>query len=107
MTDAAAAVAGHGAGRVLIGLHRFENATRGDATGLKEAFVEVIVEKHNRRILGAHTIGPQASVLIQEVVNLMVTPQRSIAPIITGMHIHPALSEVVERTFLSMMPQPR
>jgi hypothetical protein len=36
-------------------------------------------------------------VLIQEIVMLMYTEDRSMRHIVTGMHIHPALSEVVER----------
>jgi mycothione reductase len=42
-------------------------------------------------------------VLIQEIVTLMYTEDRSMRPIVTGMHIHPALSEVVERAFISLM----
>jgi hypothetical protein len=36
----------------------------------------------------------------------MYTPQRVIDPIVVGMHIHPSLSEVIERAVLGMMPQP-
>ncbi|MDH5623547.1 MAG: dihydrolipoyl dehydrogenase, partial [Candidatus Bathyarchaeota archaeon] len=67
-------------------------------------FVKVIVEKETMKILGAHIIGPYASVLIQEIINLMYTPEQSTQPIINGMHIHPALNEVVERAFRSLMP---
>jgi mycothione reductase len=42
-------------------------------------------------------------ILIQEVVNLMYTPQQSAEPIIRGMHIHPSLSEVVDGAFHSLM----
>jgi len=51
------------------------------------------------RILGTHIVGPEASILIQEVVTLMYTHEGSAEPIYNGMHIHPALSEVVERAF--------
>jgi dihydrolipoamide dehydrogenase len=54
--------------------------------------------------LGAHIIGPYASILIQEIINLMYTPTQSAEPILQGMHIHPALSEVVQRAFASLMP---
>ena len=40
----------------------------------------------------------------KKIVNLMYTEDRSPAPILGGMHIHPAQSEVVERAFLSLMP---
>jgi dihydrolipoamide dehydrogenase len=56
------------------------------------------------KILGAHIIGPQASVLVHEIIPLMYTVERSAKPIFDGMHIHPALSEVVERAFRSLVP---
>ena len=34
----------------------------------------------------------------------MYTEDRSMGPIPAGMHIHPALSEVVERAFTGLMP---
>jgi len=88
---------------VLIGMYRYENTAKGEAMGVKDYFVKVIVEKETMKILGAHTIGPYASILIQEIINLMYTPEQSAEPIINGMHIHPALNEVVERAFHSLM----
>ena len=41
---------------------------------------------------------------IQEIINLMYTKDGSAAPIVYGMHIHPALSEVVQRAFTTLMP---
>ena len=97
------AVAEHGEEGVAIGLERFEDTAKGEAMALKDFFVKVILDMNNR-ILGAHIIGPQASILIQEIVTLMYTADRSARPIIHGMHIHPALSEVVERAFTNLMP---
>ena len=54
--------------------------------------------------MGAHIIGPYASILIQEIVNMMYTPAQNIDPITNGMHIHPALNEVIERAFHNLMP---
>jgi mycothione reductase len=61
------------------------------------------LEKETSKILGAHIIGPYASVLIQEIINAMYTPDQSAKPILDAMHIHPALSEVVQRAFQSVM----
>lgn len=66
--------------------------------------MKVILEKSTDRILGAHIIGQYASILIQEIINLMYVPDQNASPITHGMHIHPALSEVVERAFYSLMP---
>lgn len=87
---------------VLIGTYLYENTAKGSAMGAKDYFVKVILDKETQKILGAHIIGPQASVLIQEIINLMYTPSGSADPISEGMHIHPALSEVVERAFLNL-----
>ncbi len=42
--------------------------------------------------------------LIQEIINLMYTPTRSLQPLDQGMHIHPALNEAVERAAGKLMP---
>lgn len=98
------AVARYGGENVLIGIQKYEDTAKGSAMGVKDYFVKVILEKDTRRILGAHIIGPQASVLIQEIINLMYTPDQSAIPIMNGMHIHPALNEVVERAFQGLRP---
>ena len=98
------AIERYGKDKVLIGIYRYEDTAKGEAMGVKDYFVKVIVEKGTTKILGAHIIGPYASVLIQEIINLMYTPEQSAEPIINGMHIHPALNEVVERAFRSLMP---
>ena len=98
------AIEKYGKDKVLIGIQRYQDTAKGEAMGVKDYFVKVIIEKGTMRILGAHIIGLYASVLIQEIINLMYTPKQSAEPIIYGMHIHPALSEVVERAFGSLMP---
>jgi dihydrolipoamide dehydrogenase len=64
-----------------------------------DGFVKVIVEQKKGTILGAHIIGPEASILIQEIVNAMNTDDKSYAPIMRSMHIHPAMPEVVQNAF--------
>lgn len=98
------AIEKYGENNVLIGIERYEDTAKGIAMNVKNYFVKVIVEKENMKILGAHIIGPDASILIQEIVNLMYTPEQSAWPIMEGMHIHPSLSEVVQRAFHSLMP---
>lgn len=87
---------------ILIGYYRYQDTAKGEAMLVKDYFVKVIVEKDTYRILGAHIIGPHASILIQEIVNLMYTQDQSAIPIFRGMHIHPALSEVIERAFYNL-----
>jgi mycothione reductase len=92
-----------GEDNLLIGYSKYEDTAKGEAMAVKDYFVKVIIERETLRILGAHIIGPHASVLIQEIVNLMYSRDQSVKPITQGMHIHPALNEVIERAFRSLM----
>jgi len=94
----------YGEENVLIGFKKYEDTAKGKAMDVKDFFVKLILEKSRDRILGAHIIGPYASILIQEIINLMYVPEAKAEPITQGMHIHPSLSEVVERAFYSLMP---
>lgn len=98
------AIEAYGEERVLVGFHRFRNTAKGEAMELKDFFVKVLVDGETNAILGAHIIGPQASILIQEIITQMYTEERSLKPVVSGMHIHPAMSEVVERALISLMP---
>jgi len=97
------AVEKYGKDNILIGFYKYADTAKGEAMALKNEFVKVIIKRDTEQIIGAHIIGPEASVLIQEVINLMYTEHQSLAPLIQAMHIHPALSEVVERAFHSFM----
>jgi mycothione reductase len=98
------AVQKHGQDDLLVGVYKYEDTAKGEAMGVADYFVKVLVQKKTSRIVGAHIIGPYASVLIQEIINLMYTPEQSAKPITGGMHIHPALTEVVERAFGALRP---
>ncbi len=97
------AIEEYGNENVLIGFERYEDTAKGKAMDVNDYFVKVIIQAGSNRILGAHIIGPHASVLIQEIINLMYTPEESADPIMRGMHIHPALGEVVKKAFNSLM----
>ena len=98
------AIAKYGENMISIGFQKYEDTAKGEAMLARDYFVKVIVENKDNKILGAHIIGPNASILIQEIINLMYTDSQSYDPIYNGMHIHPALSEVVERAFGGLMP---
>lgn len=98
------AVEKFGPDKVLIGFHKYEDTAKGEAMNVKEYFVKVIVQADNGRILGAHLIGPYASILIHEIIPLMYAGDGSYEPISDSIHIHPALSEVVDRAFQSLVP---
>ena len=86
---------------ILIGRVRYFDVAKGEAMMEEEGFAKALVEKDSRRILGFHIIGPYAPVLIQEVVNAM-TSGGQIDEINEGIHIHPALSELIQTTVNSL-----
>jgi dihydrolipoamide dehydrogenase len=89
---------------VLVGVAQYKGTAMGGAMGAPEGFVKVVVQNKTGRILGAHLIGPEASNLIQEIVNAMSTGDRTYTPVARGMHIHPALCEVVQNAFGNLHP---
>jgi len=86
---------------ILIGRVRYFDVAKGEAMMEEEGFAKAIVEKDSRIILGFHIIGPYAPVLIQEVINAM-TSGGQIDEINEGIHIHPALSELIQTTVNSL-----
>ena len=83
---------------VLTGKAMYTDVARGEAMMETEGFTKAVVHRKTGKILGYHIIGPQASILIQEVVNAMAS-DGNIWSVANGIHIHPALSEVVLKAF--------
>jgi len=79
-----------------VGRYNFINSGMGIAIGDKEGFVKILVDRKTREILGCHILGTHASTLIHEVLVAMKSKQ-TVDLIRKTVHIHPALSEVVQR----------
>jgi dihydrolipoamide dehydrogenase len=91
LTEAEAKKDGHA---ILVGHAHYADIAKGEAMLEHEGFAKAIVDRESRKILGFHIIGPHASILIQEVINVMANGQ----PYLTlgrGIHIHPALPELI------------
>ena len=70
-----------------------------------EHFVKLVAERATGRLLGAHLIGPEASSLIQPLIQAMSFGQPA-HEVARGQYwIHPALAEVVENALLAL-PEP-
>jgi len=82
--------------KYLVGKHYYKQTGMGIAMK-DEGFVKILVDKKSKKILGCHIIGSQASTLIHEVLVAMRTGKGTIDNITRTIHIHPALSEVVQR----------
>ncbi len=77
--------------------YRYEDTARGSAMKV-EGFVKVLIEP-NGEVFGCHILGPEASNLIEEVVVAMNAGTGTVWDIRESVHVHPALSEVVDRAF--------
>ena len=86
---------------ILVGRAKYSDIVKGEAMMEEAGFAKAIVEKNTERILGFHMIGPDASTLIQEVVNAMANKD-SLKSITGSMHIFPALSELIPETLSNL-----
>jgi dihydrolipoamide dehydrogenase len=89
---------------ILVGKAKYSDVAKGEAMVELEGFTKAIVDKQDGKILGFHIIGPYAPMLIQEVVNAMALGGQ-IGFMGQGMHIHPALPELILRTFSNLREQ--
>lgn len=81
-------------------VYSYINTAMGEALEDRDGFVKLLVD-HDRKILGCHIIGADASVLIHEVLVVMKMGG-TVDHIANTVHIHPALSEVVARASYSV-----
>lgn len=68
-----------------------------------EHFVKLLADPAGEHLFGAHIVGPEATVLIQPLIQAMSLGQ-TISEVAKGQYwIHPALSEVVENALLGVL----
>jgi mycothione reductase len=93
------------AGRdVVVARTDYASTAYGWAMEDESHFVKLVADRATGLLLGAHLIGPQASSLIQPLIQAMSfgTPARAVA---LGQYwIHPAMIEVVENALLALRP---
>ncbi|MDD1743586.1 MAG: dihydrolipoyl dehydrogenase [Methanomassiliicoccales archaeon] len=100
MTEAQAKARGR---KYFVGFAPYDSTAKGFAMADEDSFVKVIVDAENMRILGAHIVGPHASILVQSLVYLMNSGDQTYMPLARSQTIHPALSEVVVNAFGNLM----
>ncbi|MTD55266.1 mycothione reductase [Amycolatopsis sp. RM579] len=82
--------------------HHYGDVAYGWAMEDTENFCKLIADAETRVLLGAHIIGPNASMLIQQLIQGMKFGQ-TVDEMARGMlYIHPALSELVENALLKL-----
>lgn len=80
----------------------YADAAYGWALEDTTSFVKVLADPGSRLLLGAHVIGPQASTLIQPLLQAMTFGQTVDQLAHEVIYIHPALTEVVEQVLLAL-----
>lgn len=89
--------------KYVVGKYYYAHTGMGAAIEEKNGFVKLIVDRKSKEILGCHILGPDASTLIHEVVVAMKADRfKALDLLREAVHIHPALSEVVQRAALSV-----
>jgi len=83
------------------GKYRFINSGMGIALQDNEGFVKIFADRKTKKILGCHILGSEASNLIHEVIVAMKAGLTTDS-IQNAVHIHPALSEAVQRAVNSI-----
>jgi mycothione reductase len=82
---------------IVVGKASYRDTAQGDIRKIDEGFAKAVVEKGSGRILGFHIIGPDASMLIQEVVNIF-SNKGTYRSITDSMHIFPSLNDLITET---------
>jgi dihydrolipoamide dehydrogenase len=92
-------------GVVMVGQSSYTDAIKGYAMGDDgKSFVKVIIDAKNRKILGAHAIGPHATAMVQPLVYLMNAGDGDYLPLVKAQTIHPAMEEIMVRAFGNLRP---
>lgn len=87
----------------VVARQRYSDVAYGWAMEDQGHFVKLLADPRNWRLLGAHIMGPQASTLIQPLIQAM-SFGLSVPDMARGQYwIHPALPEVVENALLGLM----
>jgi mycothione reductase len=89
----------------VVGRRDYGGTAYGWALADETSFAKVIVERETGLILGAHILGPQASTLIQSMIQAIQFDQTAAEVANEQLWIHPALTEVVENALLEALEQ--
>ena len=87
---------------VVVSTRMFGDTAYGWAMEDTTSVCKLIADADTRLLLGAHIIGPQASTLIQQLIQGMMFGQTVDEMARGQLYIHPALTEVVEQALLDL-----
>ena len=99
MNEPEAIASGH---EITVAVRSYGATAYGWAMEDTTSVCKLIADVDSRRLLGAHIIGPQASTLIQQLIQGMTFGQTVDEMAKGQLYIHPALPEVVEQALLDL-----
>lgn len=79
---------------IKTGIAGYDYVAYGQAIREKEGFAKAVVDMDSGKIIGFHIVGPYASIIIQEVVNVM-SNGGGVDMLARCMRVHPSISELV------------
>jgi len=86
----------------ITAVQRYADVAFGWAMEDTDHFCKLIADPNTRQLLGAHIIGPQSSILIQQLIQGMKFGQTVDQMAREQIYIHPALTELVENALLQL-----
>ena len=86
----------------ITAVQNYSDVAYGWAMEDTDHFCKLIADPETRLLLGAHIIGPQSSILIQQLIQGMKFGQTVDEMARDQIYIHPALTEVVENALLKL-----
>ena len=88
---------------VKVAVQEYASIAYGWAMEDTTGFAKIIVDAETTEILGAHLIGPEATTLIQLLIQAMSTGQTARDIAATQYWIHPAMPELIENALLQLV----
>ena len=101
LTDTEALAQGR---KIKVGKQEMRKVGRARAMGETAGFVKFVVDSENDELLGMHVLAHHAGELLTQGLLMLQTPERSIAPLINCMCVHPTLSEGVKAAVTKLKP---
>ena len=78
----------------VVGLNPYVKSAMGMALLSEGGFCKILIERHSRKILGGHIVGPEASDMIHMIIAFM-NKAGTLDDLLGMIYIHPALPEIV------------
>ncbi|OLC22245.1 MAG: dihydrolipoyl dehydrogenase [Chloroflexi bacterium 13_1_40CM_68_21] len=90
---------------VKVARYSFKSSGRALALGESDGMTKIVTAGKDRRIVGVHIVGPQASELVAEA-TLAMRLEATAEDVVATIHAHPTLAETLRESALSAVGRP-